>query len=209
MRRLVEAAIEEAEEALLLVVAFLDRLEERAAKRGRQRKREETGEQDRHDHGQRELLVDDADGAREEGHRHEHCRQHQRDADDGAGNLPHRLACRFLRRQLFLGHDAFDVFDDNDRVIDENADRQNHREHRQHVDREPGRIHDGTGAEQRHRHDQGRNDGVTDVLQEDEHDDEDENHRLDQRMNDLLDRHRHERAGVVRDLILYAGGEIP
>ena len=52
--------------------------------------------------------------------------QHQRDADDGAGDLGHRLARGLARRQPFLGHDALDVLDHHDRVVDENADGEHH-----------------------------------------------------------------------------------
>ena len=51
----------------------------------------------------------------------------------------HRLARRLARRQPFLGHDALDVLDHHDRVVDQDADREHHREHRQHVDREAQR----------------------------------------------------------------------
>ena len=47
-----------------------------------------------------------------------------------------RIALRVasLRRQAFLGHDALDVLDHHDRVVDDDADRQHHAEQRQLVD---------------------------------------------------------------------------
>ena len=48
----------------------------------------------------------------------------------------HRLARGFLRREALLGHDAFDVLDHHDRVVDHDADRQHHAEQTQLVDRE-------------------------------------------------------------------------
>ncbi len=87
-----------------------------AEKRGRQRDR------------QRELPVDRADAAALHRARDEHRHQHDRDRDDGAADLAHRLARRVLRRQAFLAHDAFDVLDHDDRIVDDDADRQHHAE---------------------------------------------------------------------------------
>ena len=73
VRRRLEAAVEPAEEAALLVlVAGLDRLQEGRAERRRQRQREKHREQHRADHHQRELAIDVADRAGEERHRQEH-----------------------------------------------------------------------------------------------------------------------------------------
>ena len=146
-----------------------------------------------------------ADRTREERHRHEHRHQHQRDADDGAGDLRHRLAGRFLRRQAFFRHDALDVLDHDDGVVDEDADRQHHAEHRQHVDGITGRQQHRAGAEQRHRHHDGRDDGVADVLQEQEHHDEHQHHRLDQRHQHLVDRGLDDGRDVVGDLVADIG----
>ncbi len=70
-------------------------------------------------------------------HRHKHRNQDDRDADDGTRDLLHRLDGRLFRRKTFLGHDALDVFDNHDRIIDQDTDRKHHREHGQHVDRKP------------------------------------------------------------------------
>ncbi|MNS93646.1 hypothetical protein D3C72_1278310 [compost metagenome] len=191
------------------MVPGLDGLQERRAERRRERQGEEAGEQDRHHHGQAELLVDDADGAREEGHGHEHGRQHQRDADDRAGNLAHRLAGGLLGRQMLFRHDALDILNDDNRVIHQNADGENHGEHGQNVDRETRDIHDGAGAEQRHGHYQCRNDRVADILQENEHHHEDEDDGLEQRVNDLLDRNLDEGAGVIGNFVFQTRREIP
>ncbi len=61
--------------------------------------------------------------AGQEGHRHEHRQQHERDGDDRTGDLRHGLARRLGRRQMRLRvHDALDVLDDDDGVIDDDAD---------------------------------------------------------------------------------------
>ena len=108
-----------------------------------QRRRQHDGDEHRQRHGRddrhRELPVDDAGRAAEEGHRHEHRRQHEPDADQRAGDLVHRLACRLERRQPFFAHQALDVLDHDDGIVDQQADGEHHREHRQHVDREAER----------------------------------------------------------------------
>ena len=190
-----------------MAVAGLHRLEQGRAQRRRQRQRQQRREADRRDHGHRELAIDDADRARKERHRHEYRHQHQRDADDSARDLRHRLARRLLRRQAFLGHDALDVLDHDDGVVDEDADREHHAEHGEHVDGIAGQHQRGAGAEQRHRHHDGRNDGVADVLQEQKHHHEDKYHRLDERRQHLLDRGFHDRRDVVGDFVGDIGRE--
>ncbi len=207
-RRTVEATVEPAEETTLgVVVPLRNLLQEAAGERRRQRQSEEGREQDRDDHRQRELLVDDADGAGEEAHRNEHRGEHQRDADDRTGDLLHRLAGRLLRRQPLFRHNALDVFDDDDRIVDEDADGEHHGEHGQHIDREAHGEHDGTGAEQRDGNDERRNDRVTDVLQEQEHHEEHEADGFEQRVQNLLDRNFHEGRGVIGDRIFEARRE--
>ena len=202
----IQHAVEPAEHTLAgIAVTGFDRLQQRRAQSRRQRQRQQRREGDGGNHGDRELAVDDADRSREERHRHEHRHQHQRDADDGAGDLRHRLAGRFLRRQAFVGHDALDVLDHDDGVVDENADRQHHAEHRQHVDGIAGRHQRRAGAEQRHRHHDGRDDGVADVLQEQEHHDEDQHHRLDQRHQHLVDRGLDDGGDVVGNFVADIG----
>ena len=49
---------------------------------------------------------------------------------------------------------------------------------------------DAEGAEQHHRHRDGRDEGGAEVLQEQEHHQEDEHDGLDQRLDHLLDRQR-------------------
>ena len=135
----VEDAVEPPEEAaFLLVVAFLDGFQERRAQRGREDQRDDHRQRHRRGDGDRELPVDDAGRPAEEGHRQEHRGQHHRDADQRAGDLGHRLARGLLRRQPFLGHHALHVFDDDDGVVHQQADRQHHAEHGQRVDREAG-----------------------------------------------------------------------
>ena len=162
---------------------------------------QDQGDGDRQNHrrnnGDRELPVDDADRAAEKRHRYEHRRQHGGDADQRTGDLVHRLACGFLGRELVFLHDALDVFDHHDGVVDQQADRQHHGEHRQRVDRIAEDGEHAEGAEQHDRNGQCGNERRPKILQEDEHDDEDEHDRFEQRLDHVLDRQPDEGRGVI------------
>jgi hypothetical protein len=88
-----------------------------------------------------------------------------------------------------------------------NADRQHHAEQGQHVDRIAERPQADAGAEQGDRHHDGGDEGRAQILQEDEHHDEDEHDRLGQRDQHLLDRDRYEQAGVVGNGISDVAGK--
>ena len=68
-----------------------------------------------------------------------------------ADDFAHRLGGRFLRRQMLLVHDALDILNNDDCIVDDDADRQHHAEHGQHVDREAYQQHHRQRAEQRDR----------------------------------------------------------
>ncbi len=176
-----------------------NRLEEGGAQRGRQRQGKERREENRDRQRHRELAVDPARGSGEERHRHEHRDQHQGDADDRSGDLAHRLARGFKRGETFLAHDTLDILDHDDGVIDQNPDRQHHAEQRQNVDRKAEQPQTQTRACKRNRHHQSRDQRRPPALQEQVHDEENQHHRLDQRLDHFVDRGLHERRGVVGD----------
>ena len=72
---------------------------------------------------------------RDERARHEHGAEHQADGDDRAGDLLHRLDRRLPRRQAVLDV-MLDGLDDDDGVIDDDADGQHQAEQRQVVQAE-------------------------------------------------------------------------
>src|SRR3546814_3048790 len=80
----------------------------------------------------------------------------------------------FIGSALVLLHNALDIFDHDDRVVDEDADRENHAEQRQHVDRKPQHPEPYARAEQRDGHHDCRDDGRPPVLEEKIHDEEDQ-----------------------------------
>ena len=105
-------------------------------------------------------------------------------------------------------HDALNILDHHNRVIDQQTDGQHHAEHGQHVDRKPGHRHDTEGAEQHHRHGQRRNQGCAQVLQEQQHDQKDQQHSLEQSLVDLMDGGADKRCGVVGETHLNPFGEV-
>ena len=182
-----------------VVVALLDGLQEGRTQSRRQRQGEKGGEEDRDRQRDRELAIDSARRSGKEGHRHEHRDQHQRDADDRPADLAHRLAGGLQRSKAFLAHDPFDILDHHDRIVDEDADRQHHSEQREHIDREAEQPQAETGARQRDRDDQRGDQRRAPVLEEQEHHEENERHRLDKRLDHLFDRSLDEGRGVVGD----------
>ena len=202
---LVKTAVEQAKEPAPLLVAAL--LEQGRTKRGRQGQGDHHRQRHRRDDGDRELFIDHPRRAGEKRHRHKDRRQNHRDPDQGAGDLVHRLARRLKRADVFLLHDPFDVLDDHNRVIDEQANRQHHAQHRQRVDRKAkGREH-AKGAQQDDRHRQRRDQGGADVLQEQIHDDKDQHDRLDQGLDHLFDRDFHEGRRIEGHDIAHPFGE--
>ena len=122
----VEAAVEPAEEAASL--ALMSGLEQGRRQGGAQGQGDHHGQQHGRDDGDGELPIDDPGRAAEEGHRHEHGGEHQRDADQCTGDLIHGAASRLLGRQTLLVHDALDVLHHHDGVVHQQTDRQHHRE---------------------------------------------------------------------------------
>ena len=121
--------------------------------------------QDRHE------VADDA-GPEEE--RHE-------GADRRQGRVEHRAAdlagadLRRLEGGLALLHVAVDVVDDDDRVVDQHADREHQREQHHHVERHARQLHDYEGEEHREWDRRADEERVAQPHGEEEHDD-DEDH---------------------------------
>ena len=92
----------------------------------------------------------------------------------------------FPGRATFLLDQPLDVLDDDDRVVDEEADCQHHSKQGESVDAEPGDAHHSESAQQHDRDGDGGDEGRADVLQKQEHDEEYEDHRLEEGLDDLL-----------------------
>ena len=105
-------------------------------------------------------------------------------AIDRPGHLLHRLDRRLLRRQSLFDV-VLDGLDDDDGVVHDDADGQHQSEQGQVVEAEAHRRHDGEGADDGHRHRRQRDQRRAPALQEHQHDDGDEDDRLDERLEHL------------------------
>ena len=139
-----ERVVEPLEEAALLAVPgpHQDRGERR-----RQREGDDAREQHRDRDRYRELLVEGPGDAAEERHRDEDRVEHQHDRDHRPADFLHRLLCGGLGVEPQLHHVALGVLDDDDRVVDDQPDREDHPEEREHVDREAEHQHSGARRE--------------------------------------------------------------
>src|SRR6478752_617429 len=95
-----------------------------------------------------------------------------------------------------------DVLHHHDGVVDHDAYRQHEAEQRQIVDRETERRHHGEGSDQRYRDGDDRYDRGPPALQEYQHDDDDEQHRLINRLDQFMDGLRDEFGRVVADIVI-------
>ena len=197
-RRSLQEGVEPTEDAREPSPVLAARAKQHGGQSRRQRQRVERG--DHHGHGDRdrELLIEAALNARHEADRHEHRGQNQRDRDDRAGHLLHRCQGRLARAHAFLDV-PLHRFDDDDRIVDDQADREHEPEQRQRVDREAEQRKHRERADERHRHRERRDEGRAPVLQEHEDDQDDERERCYQRLRDLFHPLRHGQR-VVQDV---------
>ena len=113
--------------------------------------------------------------------------------------LPDRPIGGHACRDVLVLHGALDVFDDDDRVVHHDADRQHQSEEREQVDRESEHRHPEKRADDRDGHGQRRDERRAPVLQEDVHHDRDQDDREEERELDLVNRRRNERRQVEPD----------
>ena len=138
--------------------------------------------------GHSELLVEDARDAADEGDRDENRGQDSSRGDNRPLDFFHGRFRRVLGRQFILGHMLFDVFDDDDGVVDDQADGQDHGEKGQGVDGEIEDLKGRKGPDDRNRHGQDRDERRPPFLQEDEDDEDDQEQRFDKGIFDFVQR---------------------
>jgi hypothetical protein len=97
------------------------------AEHRRQAEREEARKGDRADHRHGELPEQQAGLAGDEHDRHEHGADHQRGRDDREADLARALERGGERRLAFLDA-VIDILEHDDGVVDDDADRQHHRQ---------------------------------------------------------------------------------
>ena len=214
VRGFVEAAIEalpepeaetRQEEARPMPLAV--RPQQQRAERRRKRQRVDRRDDRRGGDRQRELAIELAGYAGDEGGRNEHRRQHEGDGEHSAADLVHGLVRRVARRHA-LCDVALDILDDDDRVVDHDADREHEAEQGQRIEREAERAHQRESPYERHRDRDDRDDRRAPRLQEDDDDEDDEDEGLEERLVDLAHGLGDELGRVVDDLVVDAGGEI-
>jgi hypothetical protein len=106
--------------------------------------------------------------------------------DDGEADLGGRVEGGAHARLAHL-EVAIDVLDDDDRVVDEDADRQRQRQHRDVVEAKAHVRHEREGRDHGGRDRQGGDEGRADVVQEDEDDDDREDGAEDEVELDVVD----------------------
>src|SRR5690625_4406510 len=136
----IKSAVKPSEKALLLpIFPFRSLLQHRRAKRRRKNNRHDHRQADSRNHRRRKLPVNNTGRPAKESHRNIDGRKNDTDPDQRARDLIHRFPRRFQRRKPFLVHHTFNVLNHDNRIIDQQTDRKDHRKHRQHVNREPER----------------------------------------------------------------------
>ena len=121
----------------------------------RERQRDERRERDARGEREAELAEQPAEVARQERDRHEHRDQRERRRDHGEADLA-RAGDRRDERRLAELRAPVDVLEHDDRVVDDETDREHEPEQRQHVDRVTERVHHGQRGDDRHRDRDGR-----------------------------------------------------
>ena len=98
------------------------------------------------------------------------------------------VLCAASRGRHALAQIALDVLDDDDGIVDDDADGQHEAEQRKRVERDAHRRHDREGPDQRHGNGDDRDDRGAPSLQEQDDDHDHEQHRFKKRLHHGIDR---------------------
>ncbi len=183
---------------------MIARAQEHRAERGGERQRDDSGDDHREHDRHGELLVHLSRDTAHERDRDEHRAEHGDDRDQRTSHLLHRSVGSHARRDFVLRHDALDVLDHHDGVVDDDTDRESQAEEREQIDREAECPEAQKRADDGHGHREQRDQRRTPVLQKDEDDDRDERHRDQQRVDHLVNRRGDEGSRVEPDLVMHA-----
>ena len=175
--------------------------QEHRRQRGRQCQRDQARDQGGRGNRQGELPVELTGDTGDERRRHEHRRQDERDGHQRAANFVHR-AVRGLPRRHPLIEIAFHVLHHHDRIVDDDADREDEPEERERVQREAERLEHRERADERHGNRDERNDRRAPRLEEEDDDHDHEDRGLEDRFLNLTHRLRDELRGVVDDVVV-------
>ena len=108
---------------------------------------------------------------------------------------------------MLLGHLGMHRLDHHDRVVHHDADREDHREERDQVDRETHQPQDEEGPDQRHRNREGRDQRGSQIPEEHVDHEGHQDERLEQGVQHLLDRGVQELGDVVGEFVVHPGRE--
>ena len=164
----------------------------------RERERDQQREQRRGNNRQPVLAKELANSATDEGDGRVHDDVGHGDGDGRHADLAATRECG-LERALAQVQVSVDVLEDDDRVVDQNADhqRQGHQAHD--VEAEAERVHDQERADQACRNRQQHDDRVAPRVQEQQHDPAHEQDRQQQVVLNSIQRRPGEDRGVVGD----------
>ena len=164
---------------------MVDRLQDAGAEHRRQRQRDEARDKNGAGDHDREFAEHAAHHAAHQQHWNEHGDQRQRDRQNGEADFLRALQRRIERLHAVLDV-THDVFEHDDGVVDDEANRQCDRQQRDIVDRIAKHIHEGAGADQRHGQGQSRDDRRRNGLQEEEDHEHDKRDRQAKREFDVF-----------------------
>ena len=188
-------------------MAWFMLLEEHRAESGTERERGEARDQRRGGNRDRKLAKEQAGYPGEKRRWHEHGAQRQRNRDQRSADLVHGdmggLGGSHSTLQV-----AFDILDHDDRVVDDDADREHEPEQGQVVERDAEGVEDSERADQGDRNGDHRDDGGAPTLQKQEHDADDQQDRDENRGDHLVHRFADEYRGIVDDLVADAWREL-
>lgn len=193
--------LEELVNALGVFIGFMD-IQNRRTHGRCQGQSDESRNEDRHGNGQGELAVEDTAHAADEADRDEDGGQDAGDTDNRVLYVLHGDDRRLPRTSGIVLDFVFDGFDDDDGVVDEEADGQDHGEQRQGVDGEIEDLEAGKGPQQRNRNGDERNQRRPAALEEEVNDEGDQQQGFDEGCNNFVDRRRNEGRAIVDDFII-------
>ncbi len=105
---------------------------------------------------------------------------------------------------MLFGHDTFNVFKNNDGVVNNKTNSQNEAEQGQGVDGEAKHVHAGKGTNNGYWHGKARNERCTPVLQKQVNNNKYQEHSFEQSVDNFFDGNFNELGGVVRNFVVHA-----
>ncbi|OPX94621.1 MAG: hypothetical protein A4E58_02521 [Syntrophorhabdus sp. PtaB.Bin006] len=173
------------------------RFQEGGAEDRRQDQSDNHGQEHGGNDGHGKLAIDDPRRPAEKGHGAEDRRKDKTDTDQGARDLFHGLSGGFLRRKPFLAHDPFHVFHDDDRVVHQKTDGEDHCEHGQHIDGKTEKLQGRKGPKEHHRHRNSRYQGSPDIPHKKPHDKKNQEDGLKKSLDYLVNRYPDKGGSIV------------